>query len=222
MFFLLVDPRDENHKYLEHIDFSVPRRARYVHSAWKRHQDAVFWVDIDLAIREGLTFYQTRIHHRTEKPVVRCDASHEQGHEQTMLSEVNMDFRIPSQSLVSGNRAAASSSSDLVFERSDGQATRRLEKESLRDDKKDADDPLEDFQDKPGRHRNACTCTQFSGIRLGTSYESGNKNLEAQHLFSLPERPKLRRLLENQNNKGLFAEDALGKLYFGQKSLVTW
>ena len=44
----------------EHVDFSVPRRARYVHSAWKRHQDAVFWVDIDLAIREGLTFYQTR------------------------------------------------------------------------------------------------------------------------------------------------------------------
>ena len=34
--------------------------ARHVHSAWKRHQDAVFWVDIDLAIKEGLTFYQTR------------------------------------------------------------------------------------------------------------------------------------------------------------------
>ena len=29
-------------------------------SAWKRHQDAVFWIDIDLATREGLTFYQTR------------------------------------------------------------------------------------------------------------------------------------------------------------------
>ena len=29
-------------------------------SAWKRHQDAVYWVDIDLLIREGLTFYQTR------------------------------------------------------------------------------------------------------------------------------------------------------------------
>ena len=26
----------------------------------KRHQDAVFWVDIDLAISEGITFYQTR------------------------------------------------------------------------------------------------------------------------------------------------------------------
>ena len=60
VFFLPIDPRDENHKDPEHIDFSVPRRARYVHSAWKRHEDAVFWVDIDLAIREGLTFYQTR------------------------------------------------------------------------------------------------------------------------------------------------------------------
>ena len=57
---MLIDPRDENHKDPERIDFSVPRRARYVHSAWKRHQDAVFWVDIDFAIREGLTFYQTR------------------------------------------------------------------------------------------------------------------------------------------------------------------
>ena len=60
VFFLPVDPRDESHRDPEHIDFSVPRRARYVHSAWNRHQDAVFWVDIDLAIREGLTFYQTR------------------------------------------------------------------------------------------------------------------------------------------------------------------
>ena len=32
-----------------------------MHSAWKKHQDAVFWVDIDLAIKEGLTFYQTRL-----------------------------------------------------------------------------------------------------------------------------------------------------------------
>ena len=60
VFFLPIDPRDENHRDPEHIDFSEPRRARYVHSAWKRHQDAVFWVDIDLAIREGLTFCQTR------------------------------------------------------------------------------------------------------------------------------------------------------------------
>ena len=60
VFFLPIDPRDENHKDPEYIDFYVPRLARYVHSAWKRHQDAVFWVDIDLAISEGFTFYQTR------------------------------------------------------------------------------------------------------------------------------------------------------------------
>ena len=60
VFFLPIDPRDKNHKDPEHIDFSVPRRARYVHSVWKYHQDTVFWVDINFAIKEGLTFYQTR------------------------------------------------------------------------------------------------------------------------------------------------------------------
>ena len=38
---------------LYHVD------ARYVQEAWKKHQDAVYWVDIDLAIRKGLTFHQT-------------------------------------------------------------------------------------------------------------------------------------------------------------------
>ena len=60
VFFLPIDPIHKNHKDPEYIDFSVPRRAKYVHSAWKKHQDAVFWVDINLAIKGGLTFYQTR------------------------------------------------------------------------------------------------------------------------------------------------------------------
>ena len=60
VFFLPIDPRDKSHKDPEKIDLSVPRHAQYLHNAWKRHQDAVFWVDIDLAIREGLTFYQPR------------------------------------------------------------------------------------------------------------------------------------------------------------------
>ena len=60
VFFLPVDPRDKSHKVPEKIDLSVPRRAQYLHSAWKKHQDAVHWVDINLAIRKGLTFYQTR------------------------------------------------------------------------------------------------------------------------------------------------------------------
>ena len=33
VFFLPIDPRDKDRENPEHIDFSVPRRARYVHSA---------------------------------------------------------------------------------------------------------------------------------------------------------------------------------------------
>ena len=60
VFFLPVDPRKEDHKDPEYIDFSAPRLARHVQNAWKRHQDTVFWIDIDLGIKEGLRFYQTR------------------------------------------------------------------------------------------------------------------------------------------------------------------
>ena len=60
VFFLPVDPRDKSHKDPDKTDLNVPRRAQYLHNAWKRHQDAVYWADIDLAIRKGLTFYQTR------------------------------------------------------------------------------------------------------------------------------------------------------------------
>ena len=61
LFFLPVDPRDENHRDPETIDYSVPRRARYMQNNWKRHQDTVFWIDIDLGIiKKGLKFYQTR------------------------------------------------------------------------------------------------------------------------------------------------------------------
>ena len=50
VFFLPIDPRDKGHKDPEKIDLNVPRRAQYLHSAWKKHQDAVYWVDINLAI----------------------------------------------------------------------------------------------------------------------------------------------------------------------------
>ena len=32
VFFLPIDPRDKDHEDPEHVDFSVPRLARYVHS----------------------------------------------------------------------------------------------------------------------------------------------------------------------------------------------
>ena len=51
---------DKSHKDPKVIDLNVPRHAQYMHNAWKRHQDAVYWVDINLAIKKGLTFHQTR------------------------------------------------------------------------------------------------------------------------------------------------------------------
>ena len=51
---------DKSHKDPDEIELNVPRRAQYLHNAWKRHQDAVNWVDINLALRKGLQFYQTR------------------------------------------------------------------------------------------------------------------------------------------------------------------
>ena len=43
VFFLPIDPRDKGHKDPAKIDFNEPRRAQYLHSAWKKHQDAVFF-----------------------------------------------------------------------------------------------------------------------------------------------------------------------------------
>ena len=60
VFFLLVDPMDKSHKDPNEIDLNVPRHAHHVHKAWKRHQDAENWADINLAIKKGLTFYQSR------------------------------------------------------------------------------------------------------------------------------------------------------------------
>ena len=61
VFFLPVDPMDKNLKDPDTIDLSVPRHAQYMmHKAWKRRQDAVYWVDINLAMKKGLKFYQTR------------------------------------------------------------------------------------------------------------------------------------------------------------------
>ena len=51
---------DKNHKDPETIDLNTPRRAQYMHKAWKRHQNTVYWVDINLALKKGLKFYQTR------------------------------------------------------------------------------------------------------------------------------------------------------------------
>ena len=58
--FLPVDPMDKSHKDSDVIDLSVPRHAQYLHKVWKRHQNTLYWVEINLAQRKGLKFYQTR------------------------------------------------------------------------------------------------------------------------------------------------------------------
>ena len=42
------------------LDLTKPRLAPYKQKKWKVHQDTVYWVDIQLAQRKGLKFYQTR------------------------------------------------------------------------------------------------------------------------------------------------------------------
>ena len=60
VFFLLVDPMDKNDKDPDTIDLNAPRLAQYMHKAWKKHQNTVYWVDIGLALKQGFKFYQTR------------------------------------------------------------------------------------------------------------------------------------------------------------------
>ena len=60
VFFLLVDPMDKEHKDPDTIDLEAPRLAQYMHKTWKKHQNTVYWVDINLVLKKGLKFYQTR------------------------------------------------------------------------------------------------------------------------------------------------------------------
>ena len=60
VFFLLVDPMDKEHKDPDTIDLKAPRLARCLQTAWKKHQNTVYWVDINLALKKGLKFHQTR------------------------------------------------------------------------------------------------------------------------------------------------------------------
>ena len=56
IFFLLVDPMDKNHKDPDTIDVSCTIHAQ----SMEEHQNTVYWVDINLAQKKGLKFYQTR------------------------------------------------------------------------------------------------------------------------------------------------------------------
>ena len=100
-------------------------------------------------------------------------------------------------------------------ERSDGLAPREWcrspskihNNDKKRDDNRDSDDRLRDLPWMVGGvnriwRTQKCTRTHFSGLRFGTSYESGIKIKEALYLYSLPKRPKWRSLHANQHDKG--------------------
>ena len=59
VFFTAVNPMHKNHQDPKELDLTKPRLASYKQK-WKVHQDTVYWVDIQLAQRKGLKFYQTR------------------------------------------------------------------------------------------------------------------------------------------------------------------
>ena len=50
----------KDHRDPQELDLTKPRLASYKQKKWKRHQDTVYWVDIQLAQRKGLKFHQTR------------------------------------------------------------------------------------------------------------------------------------------------------------------
>ena len=60
VFFTAVNPMNKDHRDPQELDFNAPRLAWYKQKKWRRHEDTVCWVDIQLAQQKGLKFYQTR------------------------------------------------------------------------------------------------------------------------------------------------------------------
>ena len=59
VFFTAVNPMHKNHQDPIELDLTKPRLASYKQK-WKVHHDTVYGVDIQLAQRKELKFYQTR------------------------------------------------------------------------------------------------------------------------------------------------------------------
>ena len=59
---------DKEQKDPYKLDLTKPRLASYKQKKRRRHQDTVYWVDIQLAQRKGLKFYQTRCN-----AIILCD-----------------------------------------------------------------------------------------------------------------------------------------------------
>ena len=60
VFFTSVDPMNKEYKDPDEINLNASRLAWYKQKVWKKHQNTVYWVDINLAQKKGFKFYQTR------------------------------------------------------------------------------------------------------------------------------------------------------------------
>ena len=54
-----MNPMNEVHRDPQELDLTKPRLAS-CKQKWKRHQDTMYWVDINFALKKGLKFYQSR------------------------------------------------------------------------------------------------------------------------------------------------------------------
>ena len=61
VYFTPVNPMNKEHKDRYEIDFTAPRLAWYKQKTWKRHQDTLYWVDIQLAQRKWIEVLSNKI-----------------------------------------------------------------------------------------------------------------------------------------------------------------
>ena len=60
VFLTAVNPMSKDHEDPHELDLTTPRLAWYKQKKWTRHQDTVYWVDLQLAQQKGFKFHQTR------------------------------------------------------------------------------------------------------------------------------------------------------------------
>ena len=61
VFFTAVNPMNKEHNDPYEIDLNAPRLAWYKQKKWKRHQDKVYWVDIQLAQQKRIEVLSNKI-----------------------------------------------------------------------------------------------------------------------------------------------------------------
>ena len=71
-----VDRMDKEQKDPDTIDLEAPRLAQYMHKAWKKHQNTVYWVDLNFALRKGLCSIRLDRTRKLEKSCTRKYTCH--------------------------------------------------------------------------------------------------------------------------------------------------